>query len=136
VRADFNFWTQLLPGLVLFAVGLSATVSPLTATILSAVDPAQSGIGSAINNAISRIAGLVAVAFLSVIVGGAGDVLDVAGFRRGVLVATVLLAIAGLVSAAGIRNDRRTLAAVPHAASAGLHDRPAPPPARRDRSTR
>jgi EmrB/QacA subfamily drug resistance transporter len=132
VRVDFNFWTQLLPGLVLFAVGLSATVSPLTATILSAVDPAQSGIGSAINNAISRIAGLVAVAFLSVIVGGAGVVLDVAGFRRGVLVAAVLLAIAGLVSAVGIRNDRPTLAAVPHAASAGLHDRPAPPPARRD----
>jgi EmrB/QacA subfamily drug resistance transporter len=127
-QRDFNFWTQLLPGLVLFAVGLAATVSPLTATILAAVNPAQSGIGSAINNAIARIAGLIAVAFISVIIGGA---VDVPGFRRGVLVAAVLFAIAGLISAFGIRNDKPDLAAVPHTESARFHDRPAPPPARR-----
>ncbi len=57
VARPFDFWTQLLPGLVVFGLGLSMTVSPLTAAILAAVDPAQSGIGSAINNAISRIAG-------------------------------------------------------------------------------
>ena len=53
----FDFWTQMLPGLVVFGLGLTITVSPLTAAILAAVDPAQSGIGSAVNNAISRIAG-------------------------------------------------------------------------------
>ena len=58
----------MLPGLVVFGLGLSITVSPLTAAILAAVDPAQSGIGSAINNAVSRIAGLIAVAFTGVIV--------------------------------------------------------------------
>ena len=63
----------MLPGLVVFGLGLSMTVSPLTAAILAAVDPAQSGIGSAINNAISRIAGLIAVAFTGVIVGGTMD---------------------------------------------------------------
>ena len=57
VHQPFDFWTQLLPGLVVFGIGLSVTVSPLTAAILAAVDPAQSGIGSAVNNAISRIAG-------------------------------------------------------------------------------
>ena len=68
VREPFDFWTQMLPGLVVFGLGLSATVSPLTAAILAAVDPAQSGIGSAINNAISRIAGLIAIAFTGVII--------------------------------------------------------------------
>ncbi len=126
-RDGFNFWTQLLPGLVLFAVGLAVTVSPLTATILAAVDPAQSGIGSAINNATARIAGLIAVAFISVIVGGT---IDIAGFRRGVLVAAVLFAAAGVVSAFGIRNIRPALGTVSTIASAGCHDRPGPPPAR------
>ena len=76
VAEPFDFWTQMLPGLVVFGLGLSITVSPLTAAILAAVDPAQSGIGSAINNAVSRIAGLIAVAFTGVIVGGRN------GFRR------------------------------------------------------
>ena len=69
VRDPFNFWTQMLPGLMAFGLGLSITVSPLTAAILAAVDPAQSGIGSAINNAASRIAGLIAIAFAGVIIG-------------------------------------------------------------------
>jgi EmrB/QacA subfamily drug resistance transporter len=126
VGSEFNFWLQLLPGLVLFSAGLAATVSPLTATILASVEPAQSGIGSAINNAVARISGLIAVAFISVIVGGA---VDVPGFRRGVLVAAVLLAAAGVVSAVGIRNARPGPATVPPAVSAHLYDRPAPPPA-------
>ena len=67
-REPFDFWTQMLPGLVVFGLGLSITVSPLTAAILAAVDPAQSGIGSAVNNAVSRIAGLIAVAFTGVII--------------------------------------------------------------------
>jgi len=127
VRGDFNFWLQLLPGLVLFALGLSATVSPLTATILAAVPPAQSGIGSAVNNAISRVSGLIAVAFMSVIVGG---VIDVPGFRRGVLIAAGCFVLAGVVSAVGIRNDRPDLTDVPHIVRAGLRDRAAPPPGR------
>lgn len=98
----FDFWTQLLPGLVLFALGLTMTVSPLTATVLGAVDPVHSGIGSAVNNAVSRIAGLIAIAFMSVIV---GDAVDFAGFERGMLVTAVLFAAAGLVSAIGIRNQ-------------------------------
>src|SRR6202171_6336132 len=100
-REPFDFWTQMLPGLVVFGLGLSMTVSPLTAAILAAVDPAQSGIGSAVNNAVSRISGLIAIACTGVIIGGA---VDFAGFRRGVLVAAVLLAVAGVISAGGIRN--------------------------------
>jgi EmrB/QacA subfamily drug resistance transporter len=125
-REPFNFWTQMLPGLVVFGLGLSITVSPLTAAILAAVDPAQSGIGSAINNAVSRIAGLIAIAFTGVIIGGA---VDFAGFRRGALVAAALFVVAGVVSAIGVRSAECDFDRVSQANAACCHDRPPPPPA-------
>jgi EmrB/QacA subfamily drug resistance transporter len=125
-REPLDFWTQILPGLVVFGVGLSVTVSPLTATVLAAVDQSQSGIGSAINNAISRIAGLIAIAFTGVIIGGA---VDFDGFRRGALVAAVLFAVAGVVSAIGIRNTECDFGRVSPGEEAACHDRATPPPA-------
>jgi EmrB/QacA subfamily drug resistance transporter len=125
-REPFDFWTQMLPGLVVFGLGLSITVSPLTAAILAAVDPAQSGIGSAINNAISRIAGLIAIAFAGVIIGGA---VDFAGFRQGALVTAGLLAVAGVISAVGIRNAQCDFDRVSPVDAASCHDRAMPPPA-------
>ena len=129
VAEPFDIWTQLLPGLVVFGLGLSMTVSPLTAAILAAVDPAQSGIGSAINNAISRIAGLIAIAFTGVIIGGS---MDFAGFRHGLYVAAALFAAAGLISWAGIRNDEGDYSRVSAKAAAACHDRATPPPAYSD----
>jgi EmrB/QacA subfamily drug resistance transporter len=129
VDSAFDFWTQLLPGLVVFGLGLSITVSPLTAAVLAAVEPAQSGIGSAINNAISRIAGLIAIAFTGVIIGGS---MDFDGFRRGAYVVAALFAVAGLVSWAGIRNDQCDYRRVSAKAAAGFHDRATPPPAYAD----
>jgi EmrB/QacA subfamily drug resistance transporter len=125
-REPFDFWTQMLPGLVVFGLGLSITVSPLTAAILAAVDPAQSGIGSAINNAVSRIAGLMAIAFTGVIIGGA---VDFAGFRQGALVTAALFAVAGVISAVGIRNEQCDFGRVSPEGAASCHDRPTPPPA-------
>jgi EmrB/QacA subfamily drug resistance transporter len=125
-RAPFDFWTQMLPGLIVFGVGLSITVSPLTAAVLAAVDPAQSGIGSAVNNAVSRVAGLIAVAFAGVIVGTA---IDFAGFRSGAVAVAVLFAAAGVVSAIGISNRQCDFGRISPAASAQYHDRATPPPA-------
>lgn len=122
----FSFWTQMLPGLVVFGLGLTITVSPLTAAILAAVDPAQSGIGSAINNAVSRISGLIAIAFTGVIIGGT---VDFDGFRQGVLVTAALFAIAGVVSAVGIRNAQCDFGRVTPQGAAGCLDRVSPPPA-------
>jgi MFS family permease len=134
--APFDFWTQLLPGLVVFGLGLTITVSPLTAAILAAVDPAHSGIGSAINNAISRIAGLIAIAFTGVIValgersdGNGVSTVNFAGLRHGVLVTAGLFAVAGLVSAVGIRNDQHDRTRVAPESAAECHDRATPPPA-------
>ena len=98
---DVNYWTQVLPGVVIFALGLTMTVAPLTAAILGSIAPEQSGIGSAINNAISRIAGLIAIAFVGVIV---GEQLNVDSFHRGLFVTAVLLILGGVVSLIGISN--------------------------------
>jgi EmrB/QacA subfamily drug resistance transporter len=98
---DVNYWTQVLPGVVVFALGLTMTVAPLTAAILGSIPTEESGIGSAINNAISRIAGLIAIAFVGVIVGAQ---LTVDSFHRGLLVTAILLVLGGVVSLIGIRN--------------------------------
>ena len=99
-----DYWWQVLPGVLIFAIGLSATVAPLTSAILGSIPEEQSGIGSAINNAVSRIAGLVSIALVGVILGGP---LDVDSFHRGLIVTAVLLFAGGVVSWVGIRNASR-----------------------------
>lgn len=101
VGEDFNYWWQVLPSMFVFGFGLATTVSPLTAGILGAVDTSRSGIASAVNNAVSRVAGLLVIAMLAAIVGGA---LDLAGFHRAAIVTAGMMAIGGLVSYLGIRN--------------------------------
>jgi len=103
VAQDFDYWFQVLPSMLVFGLGLALTVSPLTAAILGAIDPARSGIASAINNAVARVAGLIAVAMLGVIVGGQ---LDLGGFHQAAIVTGALLAVGGIVSFLGIRNDQ------------------------------
>lgn len=95
--------TQVLPGLLVFGLGLSITVAPLTAAILGAIPSSDAGIGSAVNNAVARVAGLVTVAFAGIITGG---VLDVTSFHRALVVTAALLIIGGLLSLAGVRNVR------------------------------
>lgn len=108
VGADFDYWTQVLPSMLVFGLGLAATVSPLTSAILGSVDTDRSGIASAVNNAVARVAGLLVIAMLALIVGGD---LDLDGFHRAAIATALLLAAGGLISWAGIRNP-------PHAASA------------------
>ena len=58
----------MLPGVALFSLGLAMTVAPLTAAVLAAVDERHAGIASGVNNAVARVAGLVAIAALGAIV--------------------------------------------------------------------
>ncbi|MFL5839815.1 MAG: MFS transporter [Thermoleophilaceae bacterium] len=68
VDANPDYLTDILPGVLLFALGLSATVAPLTATALSSVGSQHAGIASGVNNAVARIAGLVAIAVVGAVV--------------------------------------------------------------------
>lgn len=96
-----DFLTEVLPAVAAFGLGMAITVAPLTATVLGSVDSGRSGIASAVNNAVSRIAGLVAVA-LAGAVGGA--TLDVTSFHVLVTAAALALITGAIVSGVGIRN--------------------------------
>jgi EmrB/QacA subfamily drug resistance transporter len=65
-----SYLTQVLPALVVFGLGLSATVAPLTTTVLNSVDEHNAGIASGVNNAIARVAGLLTIAVLGAVVSG------------------------------------------------------------------
>src|SRR5436190_3567709 len=66
--ASGTYLTQVLPASVVFGLGRSMTVAPLTATVLGAVDQQHAGIASGVNNAIARIAGLLAIAIVGAVV--------------------------------------------------------------------
>jgi EmrB/QacA subfamily drug resistance transporter len=103
--ADESAWypTQVLPAQLVFGLGTAITVAPLTSAILGAIPAGDAGIGSAVNNAVARVAGLVAVAFAGVVI---GEGLTVDSFHRAIVVTAALLVAGGLVSFAGIRNVR------------------------------
>jgi EmrB/QacA subfamily drug resistance transporter len=99
-----SYWTGILPGVIIFGIGLSVTVAPLTAAILGAIDSRQAGIGSAVNNAVARIAGLIAIAVVGLL---AGTTLGPDGFHKGIILTAVLLLVGGIISAVGIENLKK-----------------------------
>lgn len=101
VSTDFSYWWQVLPSMVVLGAGLAVTVAPLTSAILGSIGPERSGIASAVNNAVARVAGLIAIALLATIVGGA---LDLDGFHRAAIVTAALMIAGGITSFLGIRN--------------------------------
>ena len=97
-----NYWTELLPGIVLFGLGLATTVAPLTSAILGSISSEQAGIGSAVNNAISRVAGLIAVVTIAIFI---GTEINLESFHKGILLCSIVLVIGGIISGVGIRNS-------------------------------
>ncbi|HVR62104.1 MAG TPA: MFS transporter [Polyangia bacterium] len=83
----------VLPGVIVFGLGLASTVAPLTAAVLGGVDERHAGVASAVNNAVSRVAGLLAIAAV-----GARP------FQPALSSMAALLCVGGLISAAAIRN--------------------------------
>src|SRR6516162_823820 len=76
-----DYVTEVLPTVVLFGLGLSATVAPLTATVLASADVRHAGVASGVNNAVARAAGLLAVAGLPLAVGLTTVMIDNAVLR-------------------------------------------------------
>jgi len=71
-QRDRSYWEGVLPGAVVLGIGLTLLVAPLTASVLAAIEDRHAGVGSAINNAMARVAGLLAVAVLPAAAGIAG----------------------------------------------------------------
>jgi hypothetical protein len=118
--------TDLLPGILVFGLGLSATVAPLTNTVLSAVPQHHAGVASGINNQISRVAALLAIAVVGAVVagvfssqpgvgdaeplsGGTPAVVDasVTAYRAGLALGGALVILGGVASLIGIVNPPR-----------------------------
>jgi EmrB/QacA subfamily drug resistance transporter len=111
---DVSFLTDLLPALLVFALGLSLTVAPLTATVLADADESDAGIASAVNNAVARVGGLVGVAVVGAVVaialGGnafAANQHSVRAFHEAMVICATLFAASGAIGAIGIVNPRR-----------------------------
>jgi hypothetical protein len=103
-----DYWRGVFPGLAVLALGLGVTVAPLTDAVLGAVETRYEGAASGVNNAVARIAGLLAVALTGFLVhGGASDPAALAaGFRLGMVAAAIGCAAAGAVGALTITASK------------------------------
>lgn len=115
VGAGSTYLGDVVAPMLLFGLGLSFTVAPLTSTVLSAAPDNQAGIASAINNDVARVAGLLAVAVLPALAGltpaaYADPAMLSAGFQRAALIAGVLCAAGGLLAFATIRSPDPSVA--------------------------
>jgi EmrB/QacA subfamily drug resistance transporter len=105
-----SYVADVLPAVLLFGVGLSMTVAPLTATVLASADERHAGVASGVNNATARAAGLLAVAGLPAAVGLSGNALHVAGslnhgFHEAMLICSGLMVLAAVGSALLVENN-------------------------------
>jgi len=134
VGAGADYVTEVLPAILVFGLGLAATVAPLTATVLDSVEERHVGIASGINNGVSRVAGLLAIAVLGAVISARFDAIagDVTGgpltdaasaastsaFHLGVLIAGALMILGGIASGLGIENPKRQVTSYPSRGSA------------------
>jgi hypothetical protein len=101
---------------IVFALGMSLTVAPLNVTVLSTAGEERAGVASAVNNAVARVAGLLAVAIIPVAAGISGDDYLVPsafddGFEIGLMICAVLCAAGGVLALVGIPRSTTILPA-------------------------
>jgi EmrB/QacA subfamily drug resistance transporter len=111
-RGD-DYLTDILPALVVFGVGLTIMVAPLTATVLAAAPDAMAGVASGVNNAVARTGSLLAVAALPLAVGLSGADYESAsafgaGYRDAMIVCAAMLVLGGLAALFGLPSAART----------------------------
>jgi predicted MFS family arabinose efflux permease len=92
-----DYWADILPATLLVASGMGVSVAPLTATVMTSVDPDHVGTASGLNSAVARIAGLIATALLGFVFAqqGSADAF-IAGFHLAVMVGAASAAVAAV----------------------------------------
>ena len=111
IGPNASWFSDVLPGALVFAVGLVAFVAPLTATVMAAADPDHVSVASGVNNAIARTASLASLAVVPVVAGlaaasGAREVTT--AFRAALVIVAIVAACAGPLCFVGLRADQRT----------------------------
>ena len=119
--ADSAYLADVLPAVVVFGLGLSLLVAPLTSAALTVAGEGRTGVASAVNNAAARLAGLLATALVPLFagVGGLDDYTGAAftaGFRRAMWISAGLCVAGGAVAWSTVR------------AAPGVPDSPHPSP--------
>jgi len=104
IDAGASYWTDVLPAVLIFGLGLTLLVAPLTATALGALDDRYAGVASGVNNAVARAAGLLSVAILPLAAGiGTGDLTNAADlhptYRNSLMICAALMLAGGGVAA-------------------------------------
>jgi EmrB/QacA subfamily drug resistance transporter len=117
LEPGFNYWWEVLPPLILFGIGLSMIVAPLTSTVLADAGEQDAGIASGVNNAVARVASLLGIAMIGAAIAGDDNKLDLHGYRMAMVITACLVAAGGLIGLVGIRN-----ATVPATARQSLAD--------------
>ena len=106
IDSSAGYWTQVLPMMVVIAIGMSAAVAPLTTAVLTSVDAAHTGSASGLNSAVARTGGLVATAVLGSVLAAEGDRL-LAAFHLAMVVGALACAAASLSAFILFDRDKR-----------------------------
>jgi EmrB/QacA subfamily drug resistance transporter len=104
-----SYASAVLPAVIVIGLGLAATVAPLTAAVMGAVDEHHVGVGSGINNAVARVGGLLSVAVLPAVAGLGGVSSGSPAFRDGIsralVLSAALCAVGGAVAFLSVRRS-------------------------------
>ena len=126
VEQGDGYVAGVLPGVVVFGLGMSITVAPLTAAVLGSVEEHRVGVASGINNAVARLAGLLAVAALPALAGidTSGSIAAglEAGYGTALRLCAALCVLGGLVAAATVGGDHFAAAGVQPSPDHGCQD--------------
>jgi EmrB/QacA subfamily drug resistance transporter len=109
MRADphESYWTSILPGMVVIALGMSGAVAPLTTAVLSSVDEHHTGTASGFNSATARTGGLIATALSGAVIAETGlDLID--AFQIAAVIAAILATLAGVAAYLTLGNNSQT----------------------------
>jgi EmrB/QacA subfamily drug resistance transporter len=107
-----GYWNAMIPAMLLLGLGMGITVAPLSTAVMNGAPAGQSGIASAINNSVARVAGLIAVASLGAVAGDAinGGTRDaaLAGFSRLTLFCAAAAAMSALAAFVTLRDEAKS----------------------------